>query len=454
MSSQALPLLFSLPLPHGVRWGEVAAPFQIRDASAILDFGSATPYHFLTRARGGSKTTDLGAIGLVVMLTQAPPGARLYALAADRDQGTILIDSIRDFASSPAIAGLVEIFNYEVRVPSTGVILKVMAADAPGAYGLRPHFLIIDELAVWADTRQSRKLLDAVLTAASKGPNCRLVVLTTAGSPSHFSYELLQHAYSDPLWDVNEAPGAVPWLDPERLAEQERGRTPAVFRRQCLNEWTEDDDRLANREDLEACVLLAGPQEPQSGLQYAIGLDIGIVNDRTALAVCHLEPLTQKDSERDPPRRTVVLDRLIVWSGTRARPVQLEEVAATALTIARMYRTATLVFDPYQAVGMTQQLRGRGVRIEQVNFTTSVNGQLATTLYQLIRNRALVLPDDPELLRELLRVRIRESTPGVPRLDHDAGQHDDRAIALALAANWLLEHPPGSGPRLRALVGR
>lgn len=71
-------LLATLVLPDGRRWGEAAHEVQWRDAGAVLDLGGP-PYHFLTRARGWSKTTDLGAIAIAAMLAQLPPGSRLYA---------------------------------------------------------------------------------------------------------------------------------------------------------------------------------------------------------------------------------------------------------------------------------------------------------------------------------------------------------------------------------------
>ena len=53
-----------------------------------------------------------------------------------------------------------------------------------------------------------------------------------------------------------------------------------------------------------------------------------------------------------------------------------------------------------------------------------------------------------DLLNELANVRLRETTPGVYRLDHDPDQYDDRAIALGLAANQLLGRPvPQSQPK-------
>lgn len=38
-----------------------------------------------------------------------------------------------------------------------------------------------------------------------------------------------------------------------------------------------------------------------------------------------------------------------------------------------------------------------------------------------------------------------KTSPGVIRIDHDPDQHDDRALALALAASKLLDRPPTSG---------
>jgi hypothetical protein len=64
-------------------------------------------------------------------------------------------------------------------------------------------------------------------------------------------------------------------------------------------------------------------------------------------------------------------------------------------------------------------------------------------------NRAADSPldarDDPDLLDELGNVRLVERSPGVVRMDHVEGQHDDRAIALALAASKLIERSPGTG---------
>jgi hypothetical protein len=70
-------------------------------------------------------------------------------------------------------------------------------------------------------------------------------------------------------------------------------------------------------------------------------------------------------------------------------------------------------------------------------------GRLAVTLYRLLADRLLLLPADQDLVDELVNVRLRETAPGVYRIDHDEGRHDDRVVSLALVAHRLAEQPAG-----------
>src|SRR5205823_2856789 len=88
----------------------------------------------------------------------------------------------------------------------------------------------------------------------------------------------------------------------------------------------------------------------------------------------------------------------------------------------------------------------RGVRMREYTFSTASVGKLASTLFQLLREHAIELPNDEALLDELRNVRLKETSPGVVRLDHDAGGHDDRAIALALASHRLVERGEPRAP--------
>lgn len=256
-----------------------------------------------------------------------------------------------------------------------------------------------------------------------------MVVLATAGDPAHWSHKILEHAKTDPLWRVHEVRGPAPWMDGRRLEEQRRRLLESSYRRLFLNEWAASEDRLTTVDDLRACVTLEGPIPPQPGRKYVVGVDLGLKLDRTVAAVCHQEG------------EQIILDRMETWAGTGQQPARLEEVELWLLQAHRSYNRAFVVMDPWQAVGLAQSLRRQHVRVREFTFSSQSVGRLATTLHLLLRDHNLELPDDPALLEELANVQLRETAPGVYRMDHDPDEHDDRAIALALAAHELLSHP-------------
>jgi phage terminase large subunit-like protein len=436
VSGAALDLLLSLRLEDGRRWGEAAEPWQRSDAEALLD-ETGPRLHYQTRPRGGSKTTDASACSACALVAQLPPRSRSYAAAADAGQAALLLDALGGFvARTDGLAGALRVDASKVTSTRSGATLEVLAADEASSWGLRPHLLVVDEFAAWPTTRGPRRFWTSLFSALPKVPGSRLLILTTAGEPSHPAYKLLERARASGAWRVSEVPGPTPWLDPADLDEQ-RAELPAwEFERLHLNRWVESDDRLSNVADLAACVTLDGPRERAPGRRYALGLDVGLRHDRTALVVCSVEQ----------GRSGVALDRLAVWQGSRARPVSLDTVEAAIVEAWSSYGRPPLVADPWQSAQLCQRLRARGVRVVEFTFSASSVSRLALRLHGLIREHALALPDDPELIDELASVRLRETSPGSYRLDHEHGAHDDRAIALALAADHLLARPGPSGP--------
>jgi phage terminase large subunit-like protein len=438
--AQAFELLCALPLADGRRWGDAAEPWQRDDAAAVLDLSAGAPRnHYLTRPRGASKTTDLGAVAIAALVCQLPRRSRSYAAAADRDQAALLVDAIGGFVSrAPSLGDLLRVETWRVTATKTGATLDVLPADEASSWGLLPHLLIADELANWKTTPGPRRFWSALFSALPKVADSRLVILTSAGDPASPAAKLLERAKRTPKrWHVSEVPGPCPWIAEDDLAEQAAELPDWEYRRLHLNEWTASADRLVLLDDLRACVTLDGPRAWTPGRRYALTLDLGLKADRTVLACCSTDG-------RSP---TLALDRMEVWAGSRRQAVSLDVVEATVLEAFETYHRPPLVVDPWQAAQLAQRLRARGVYVVDFTFSAQSVSRLALRLHGLIRARALELPDDPELLDELANVRLRETSPGVYRLDHDEGRRDDRAIALALGAEHLLSRPL-SGPPL------
>ncbi len=428
---KALDVLSLMTLEDGRRWGETAAPFQWANARAILDMTSEPRQHWIELPRGARKTTDLAGIQLAALYAQAPPMARLYVGASDEEQAQELIDAALGLIErTPELAGVFRTGELEITNAANGASVRALAADA-SAMGKRAWMITLDEVANWPETRKAKRFWGVLTSGNRKIADCRTVVITNAGDPQHWAWKRRETARTSVHWRFVSIPGPLPWLTGSDLQVlRENAETDSEFDRLHLNRWTTSEDRLATRDDLSACTVLPGPLAPQPGLTYVACLDVGVVNDRTVLAVMH--------AEDGPAGRTVVLDRIDRWSGTRGAPVDLGDVRDTLISRAREYR-ASAVVDPHQAVLIAQEARAAGVIVTEFAFTAASVGRIALSLHQAIRGHRIALPDDEMLLDELVSVRLRKNTLGIYRLDHDAGLHDDQAIALALGAHHLLD---------------
>jgi len=279
-------------------------------------------------------------------------------------------------------------------VARSGASVEVLSADGASAFGLRPHLMLVDEYAQFAQSRNARRLWTALLSAMGKVSRSRLVVLTSAGEPGHPSFKVLQEARSSDRWRVSEVPGPLPWIDPAELEAQRPLLRDSEFARLHLNTWTQSEDRLVSAEDLEAAAVLDGPQAPRPGVKYVCTLDVGLTNDACVAVVAHAERVSD---QAGAPQR-VIVDRIARWRGSRRKPVNLSEVETWIETASQEYHRAPLHADPYQAVGLLQRLRSRGVRASEFTFSAQSVGRVANALHLALRNRLLLLPDDPDLI--------------------------------------------------------
>ena len=432
LAQKTLDVLSLMVLEDGKRWGQTAAPYQWRHARAILDPDGEVRQFWIELPRGARKTTDLAGLMLAILYVQAPRMSRLYVGASDEDQAAELIYAAHGLiARTPELEGVFAAGELEITCKHSGASLRALAADA-SAMGKRAWLIVLDEVCNWPDTRKGRRFWGVLMSGNRKLADCRTVVISNSGDPQHWSYKRRETARTSKHWRFFTLPGPLPWLTPADLEIlRENAEVESEFERLHLNKWVTSEDRLASRADLAACTTLPGPLPPQRGRgRYVVSLDIGIVNDRTVMSVMHMEETAAG--------RHVVLDRIIRWQGSRAAPVDLGDVRDTLLELTMDYYSADVVLDPHQAVLIAQEARAKGVIVHEFQFTATSVGRLALSLHQAIRNHRVALPDDETLIDELASVRLRKNSLGVYRLDHDSGQHDDQAVALALGTHYLL----------------
>ncbi len=428
----ALDLLAGLTDQLG-RWWDSATPVQHADATALLSLDGPRR-HWLGRAKGYSKTRDAAGVSTVVLLTQMAPGERGYVAAADAEQAGLLRQSIAAFrANTPALESQITVESRRIVAPNRGAELIILPADSAGSHGLRPKWLVVDELCNWPDVEKHREFFDSIWAGLPKAADSRGVVISTAGSPGHFSRKIFDAASADELWRVSDVHGPPPWVDPEEVESERRRLFPARFARLWLNEWAEADDAIADPADVAAACTLRGPLAPEAGRRYICTLDLGKRHDRTVAVIAH--------SQREGEGTRIIVDRMQVWTPRPGAEVSLDDVRLWLVEFCRSYG-ARLHYDPSQAYLMVEQLRRAGIGCEEFTFTSGSVGLLATSIQQALRGRLLTLPDDEELKSEILNVRLRETSVNVLRIDHKSGKHDDRVIAVAMATHLL-----ASGPR-------
>lgn len=428
--------LCGLRSERGRRWGDEAHEYQRRDAATILGHPQDTrPYTYVTRGRGGAKSSDLAGMLVALTATEAPPRAQLDIFAADRAQARIVLEyGIGWIERNPELQSLLKIQQHTITNRLNGAAMEVHAADASGAYGRRPWRLLFDEFGQWATTPRYEQIFEAAFSGAAKTPGARVIVTTTASSPSHPSYRLLKQAEASDNWTVLATPGPTPWLDPAAIAEQRATLTESAYARLIMNQWTEGAETLISVEDIDATMVGEVPTEPEPGAYYVGALDLGLVSDWTIATILH------QDSEG-----VAVVDDLVRWKGDRGNPVALDDVASEIVAMTQRFGRVSWTFDAWQSELLAQQLRRQGIPVETVQFTSGLNHEIATALVNRLRDRTIVLPWDEVLRDELYNVRVVETNvPNQVKLDHAREKHNDHSIAIGLALTRLATAIPSS----------
>jgi hypothetical protein len=437
----ALDVMYGLVLEDGREWGEAAADFQRADVEAVFDVSGPT-WHFLTRPRGASKTSDTAGMVLSWLVAESEPLFRGIVVAASEAQAGELIEAAAGFVErTPGLSDLVVVESLKISVES-GAYVEVLTASESGSWGKgrATSFIILDEFAQWPETRRCRRVWLSMLSATHKTPGLRLILLTTAPERSHFSYPVLEEAVSGPTspsWHVAQVPGPVPWADPKVLAAQRPHMTENEYARLVMNEVTDADDVVVTREDLANACRPEGTLPPKKGLRYLITVDLGVKVDPTVIVVSHVE-------KADGRAKRVVVDHLRRYVPKKAKQVRLQMVEDELYDLSVAYNGAPVHGDPSQFHQMRQNLELRGRRVKEFKFTPTSVGEIGSSLVLALRNGQLEVPGTPELKDEFLHVRLRESSPGVYRLDHDNNRHDDQAVTVGMAVHLHLGKRSGS----------
>lgn len=419
----------------GTRLGDVIERWQLESIYEPLDEQgedgrSRYRLAYLEMPRGHAKTTMVAGEG-VTQLVYGGNEWQGHIVAGDKSQANELFNAAAGFIKrNPNLRTAFNIQRDRITAISTGATLRVHSSDAPTAHGLIVDWFAFDEF--W--NQPDRELWDAFYTAVVKRPDWRGLVITTAGfDKKTICWEVRELAQKRDDFYAFIAPGQLASWITEEETNRLRETLPAhVFQRFVENKWVEGSGSFITKDALLRCVddRLRPMSHGYRGLQYVIGVDLGLTKDRTALAIMH---------EEDD---LFVLDDLQVWEGRRGEPVAIREVEAAILAASQEFPTWKVVCDPWQMASTIQRFQGR---IEEFRFTAQSVSHLSANLLRVITTRQLRIYQDDDLIRELVELQAEQTSYGW-RIDHARGGHDDRAMAIGMCALVLAERERRAGP--------
>ena len=417
-----------------------------------IDEGPETT-HIFRIGRRGAKTYLSAIIHLHALLFSprfdkcVQKGERRCAVVLGRkqEQAEIPVAMALGIVEHSPFAGMIENAS-DSRIDFTNNTSLIAATTADSARGLAICSLSFTEAAYWigegasgedSGARSAYGAARALRPALLQFPGAIFVIESTAGPREGYFYDECVRAESGAdlsarAWHFTSLE-ANPTLSVDDV-EAERARDPAAARCEIDAEW--DDGPSAFLDPLRYDTAPARDVDVPPlalGQPVVVGFDAAFAGGYDLAGVCVL------GRDRDDSRHVVVAH----CEGLRPRKARsfMRRAASQAelldrvCDLARRYGAQEIVIDGHHSTLVATHIKRKGLRCHVIHMSpatrTMAYGEVRDYLYQGL----LDLPNDPDLLGDLRRLRTRitggSTSVAVPRVKGKG--HGDRGSALALA---------------------
>jgi terminase large subunit-like protein len=412
--------------------------------------------------RQSGKSRSLSVLALHRAFRQ--PGYRVLIVSAGEEASRRLLAEVRRLAtSSPLLSGSVVDEAASLVRLSNGSEIRSVPASERQVRGWSVDLLLADEAALIPDDL----LLGGAFPTIAARPDGRIVLASSplTASGSFYDHCVRGEQGSEHVrtfrWRLTDAE----WISPSVVASARESMSEARFRCEYEGEFASGQDALFSRSLLDAVTVDIhhyGLDELPVPARYAVGVDWGLVNDRTvataigrlaipgppifAVACCRRWPAGFPNLRAIAEIRASPAAFAWVCSETNGLGAPLTDSLFAALRARALGvgggrpRPSVVVleegeFDPLRPAPPAF-VRPRSMPPTAkvaVTMTGPRKAALFGALRLLIERRQLLIPvaaDD--LIRELLTLRVDFSASGHERIEARSG-HDDTAVSLALA---------------------
>lgn len=297
-----------------------------------------------------------------------------------------------------------------------GAQIHVKGADDPDSLrGTNPFGVIIDEYA-----QIKPELYDEILMPILKANGGWVWLMGTPKGKNDF-YLKYQKFLNDSNWFVMRLKASeAKVLPPDVLEEAKQSMTQAAFSQEFETEFLDGAGIVFRRIRENACTL---PEEPQSGVDYFVGVDLARHVDWTVIKVFRTD--TWKEVYHD-----------------RFNQIDYNLQKAKIEAVIRRYNNAMARIDA-TGVGdpIVEDLKMQGLGIEGFVFTANSKAQIIQNLVMMLESDQIKILPEETTVKELEAFAYEVGHTGRVRYSAPDGQHDDCVMALALAVYKL---PPKS----------
>jgi phage terminase large subunit-like protein len=255
--------------------------------------------------------------------------------------------------------------------------------------------------------------------------NGTAILLSTPWDKNHFFYK----AFLNPTYSTHKIQSKENPLIPQAfLTEMQQNMTAEAYKREYLAEFTEAAASYFPQELIRRCIEHAQrinlepyaniEQQIQKGEYYA-GLDLGKLQDHSALAI------VQKDTE------TL---KLVYTHEFPLETSYTEVIATTARTNTQFHLQKLLADQTGIGEPILEELQNQGIaNAEGAKLTQDAKTEILTHLKLTMEQQRLALPYDKRLCQQINDQQYAYTKNGKLTFTHPQNTHDDQLWALALA---------------------
>jgi len=220
-----------------------------------------------------------------------------------------------------------------------------------------------------------------------------------------------------------------------------------------VTSWVDDEERFR------ACVVSSRPKPSRGmpGIDYFMGLDLGLKNDGTAIGIVHVDYKTKK----------IVVDWCDVWFGGQSdvwdvektiykdcdkyagcEIIPVSEIVKEVVELCRWFPIKKGWFDQYNGYALLEQLHKAGLtQFHMVQVTDTLNSSMYELWKTLYSSQMVELYNAELLISEVLALEAeRKAKKKVQvRAQNKRGAHDDISDAVCRAIWEAYNHYKDKG---------